>query len=1188
MAKTLDFLESDGESDPMATRPTRPSSSTAVASGKRVAVASLGSRAKQGGRRNDMEEMDDDFDITSALLAPDAPSPTSTSKSTAGKQKAVFPETKSKVGGTRPTNVGGDDDDDAAFIASVMQQANVKAGVEVAKKAMLGKNKGKNKVGSGVVTGGGSFQSMGLHPSLLRSLLVRGFTTPTPIQRQAIPAIMAQPPRDVVGMARTGSGKTLAYLIPLINRLNGRHSRTFGIKSLILCPSRELAVQILRVGKEIARGWKSDPGEGQDSRGEAIRWAMIVGGESLDEQFGIMSNNPDVVIATPGRMLHLTVEMNLDLKSVEYVVFDEADRLFEMGFAEQLEEMLLRLPPTRQTLLFSATLPKKLVEFAKAGLQANPKLVRLDADSKISSDLRMAFFSVKPTEKEAALLVLLRDIIGVPLGEQAAPDLDEEDLYNDDSDAETNLKRNGSGKFASVSKARKGKDFKRKRSQPAGGALQLLPHQTIVFCATKHHVEYLLLLLSTAGYACSHIYSSLDQATRGIQMSRFRRGQTSLLIVTDVAARGIDLPVLEHVVNFDFPPQARTFVHRVGRTARAGRNGWAWSMCTNAELPYLCDLQLFLGRPLVSSHTALSPQMATALSTDIPKAAESALEPLSLHETLVLGTFPREALDLETEFISSSLTNTSSSTAHDFPALRQVAERAQQKYERSIAKASQESHRRAKEMIKAGSIEQINVRAGGNGGGEGEVPEWTLAGSPLEEMAVHDVVRRPTTYGLRGPALAEAAKQLLGGGTATSATTTAAATRAAKDAEEAAARAALLAKVNAFRPQETVFEIGARGDATPMGALMKSRRQTMDVKTKRAEALEARKRALEGQVDEDVHGTQKDEATSKRRQSSTKASDTAVLDDGNAGDVKLDLEQADENDIQGVFDTGAKARQNATGRHNDATEDQDDEDSEGSGAGPATKKARSTASAKSAPRGADGKRASYRDPNFYLSYEQEGSRAERGYSLGHSQNTLDSFVQQANSAAFDLAGDEATLGTQTQRPNVTRWDSKKKKFIQGTVGADNKKMIRTESGVRLPSSFRSGRFEDWKRERRVDMPKTGEMEREGGGGGGGGGAGGPSSSVMGLKKFRHNKITPPKSGGIASATSAQPFAHGKGRPGQHKRQQARDEVKSARQIQQERQLKQQRREKNARPSAKSGGRSKGKGRPKAGGGKGRR
>ncbi len=137
-------------------------------------------------------------------------------------------------------------------------------------------------------------------------------------------------------------------------------------------------------------------------------------------------------------------------------------------------------------------------------------------------------------------------------------------------------------------------------------------------------------------------------------MSRFRRGQTSLLIVTDVAARGIDLPVLENVVNFDFPPQPRTFVHRVGRTARAGRNGWAWSFCTNAELPYLVDLQLFLARPLVSSHTAVA---AVADGKDVEH-----VDPLGLHESLVLGTFPREALDLETEFISSSLTNTSSST----------------------------------------------------------------------------------------------------------------------------------------------------------------------------------------------------------------------------------------------------------------------------------------------------------------------------------------------------------------------------------------------------------------------------------------------------------------------------------------------------------------------------------------------
>mgnify|MGYP002721919442 FL=1 len=410
-----------------------------------------------------------------------------------------------------------DHEDDAAFIAAAAQKHNVKAGTQVAKQA----HKSKAKVASGIVSGGGSFQSMGLHPSLLRSLLLRGFTTPTPIQRRAIPAIMAQPPQDVVGMARTGSGKTLSYIVPLLHRLNGRHSTSFGIKSLILCPSRELAFQILKVGKDLARGWRSDG----DAHTDAIRWSVIVGGEGLDEQFAMMTANPDVVIGTPGRLLHLVVEMNLDLKSVEYVVFDEADRLFEMGFADQMEELLRRLPSTRQTLLFSATLPKSLVEFARAGLEANPKLIRLDADSKISPDLRMAFFSIKPLDKDAALLLLLRDVIQVPTGSQTM-----------DADASK----------------------KRKRAHAVD---QLKPYQTIIFCATKHHVEYLLLVLTTMGYACSHIYSSLDQAARSIQMNQFRSGQTSLLIVTDLAARGIDLPVLEHVINYDFPPQPRIFVH---------------------------------------------------------------------------------------------------------------------------------------------------------------------------------------------------------------------------------------------------------------------------------------------------------------------------------------------------------------------------------------------------------------------------------------------------------------------------------------------------------------------------------------------------------------------------------------------------------------------------------------------------
>ncbi len=356
----------------------------------------------------------------------------------------------------------------------------------------------------------------------------------------------------------------------------------------------------------------------------------------------------DSIIATPGRLLHLIVEMNLDLKSVQYVVFDEADRLFEMGFETALTEILHRLPPSRQTVLFSATLPKSLVEFAKAGLE-NPNLLRLDADGKISTDLRMAFFSVKQAEKDACLLLLLRDVIGVPLGPNVR------DATTEGQD-----------------KKGKGKAKLKYHEQVTA------PHQTLIFAATKHHVEYLTNMLSTAGYAVSHIYGALDQTARSQQMDLFRRGHTNVLVVTDVAARGIDIPVLENVVNYDFPHGARVFVHRVGRTARAGRQGWAWSFVTNTELPYLLDLQLFLGRPIKS---------------EIPHAGDQVYT-----ESLVLGPFDRDRLDEEAEYVRKL-----DEENHNLDTLREVMKKGHGMYERSKGKASQASYNRAKVMIKEGN-----------------------------------------------------------------------------------------------------------------------------------------------------------------------------------------------------------------------------------------------------------------------------------------------------------------------------------------------------------------------------------------------------------------------------------------------------------------------------------------------------
>lgn len=375
--------------------------------------------------------------------------------------------------------------------------------------------------------------------------------------------------------------------------------------------------------------------------------------------------------------------MNLDLKSVQYVVFDEADRLFEMGFETALTEILHRLPATRQTLLFSATLPKSLVEFAKAGLQ-NPKLVRLDAESKISPDLKMAFFSVKQAEKDACLLVLLRDVIGVPLGSSRA--------HVDDTDQPADKKGKGTGKAKHHEQV-------------------TAPHQTLVFAATKHHVEYLTTLLKAAGYSVSYIYGSLDQAARSQQMEQFRRGHTNVLVVTDVAARGIDIPVLENVVNYDFPQGARVFVHRVGRTARAGRQGWAWSFVTNSELPYLLDLQLFLGRPIKNEVTDAGEQVFT--------------------ESLILGPFERDTLDQEVAYVKMV-----DQDNHNLTTLRDVMRKGHGMYERSKGKASQASYKRAKDMTKEG--------------------KWGFA---TTDSGIHPIVLRKKQGGTMASRLADEAKR---------------------------------------------------------------------------------------------------------------------------------------------------------------------------------------------------------------------------------------------------------------------------------------------------------------------------------------------------------------------------------------------------------------------------------------------
>ncbi|CAF1294999.1 unnamed protein product [Rotaria sordida] len=384
------------------------------------------------------------------------------------------------------------------------------------KKNSKSKSKKKNK--------SNGFQSFGLSLPVFQAIMKRGYKVPTPIQRKAIPVILKN--KDIVAMARTGSGKTAAFLIPMFEKLKG-HDPNSGPRALILSPTRELALQTLKFTQQL--GKLTD-----------LIATAILGGEKLEEQFSNLHAHPDIIIATPGRFMHLCIEMDLKLNDVKYVVFDEADRLFEMGFQEQINDIIKRLPSQRQTLLFSATLSKILAEFAKAGLY-EPELIRLDIEMKLNENLKLLFFHSRHDDKTSLLLYLLRSIIPID-------------------------------------------------------------QQIVVFVATRHHCEYLKELFDQQQqqnlFSSVTIYSTLDHLTRKINLSKYQTNKARILIVTDIAARGLDIPSLDNVINYHFPATPKLFLHRVGRVARAGRMGTAYSFISTDEISYLFDVQEFIGKTI--------------------------------------------------------------------------------------------------------------------------------------------------------------------------------------------------------------------------------------------------------------------------------------------------------------------------------------------------------------------------------------------------------------------------------------------------------------------------------------------------------------------------------------------------------------------------------------------------------------
>jgi ATP-dependent RNA helicase DeaD len=366
-----------------------------------------------------------------------------------------------------------------------------------------------------------SFAELALVPELCQALSGLGYEEPTPIQRAAIPTLLAG--RDLVGQAATGTGKTAAFALPVLQRIFGRSVRA-GVIALILVPTRELAIQV---------------SEAMDSYGRdmGVRVLPIYGGQPIGRQLRALDRGVDVVVATPGRALDHIARGTLDLSGLEVVVLDEADEMLDMGFAEDIEAILGKTPESRQTALFSATMPPRINGMVRRYL-TDPARVELGRSPSASSDgllVRQTAYLTPRGHKPAALVRVL--------------------------DLET-------------------------------------PAATVVFCRTRVEVDELTEILNGRGYRAEALHGGMEQQQRDRVMGRLRSGSLDLLVATDVAARGLDVDQLTHVVNYDVPSAPDSYVHRTGRVGRAGREGTAITLAEPRELKMLKAIERATGRPI--------------------------------------------------------------------------------------------------------------------------------------------------------------------------------------------------------------------------------------------------------------------------------------------------------------------------------------------------------------------------------------------------------------------------------------------------------------------------------------------------------------------------------------------------------------------------------------------------------------
>ena len=364
-----------------------------------------------------------------------------------------------------------------------------------------------------------SFELLGLKPELLRAVAEKGYTTPSPIQAQAIPAVLSG--RDLIAGAQTGTGKTAAFVLPTLQRLTSEAYSGRSPRALVLTPTRELAAQVAESARNYGKYLN-------------VRTAVVFGGVSINPQIDAMRSGCDLLIATPGRLLDLADQREVDLREVRYFVLDEADRMLDMGFIHAIRQVLKLLPPQRQNLMFSATYSEEIRGLASRFLR-NPVTVEVAPRNATADRVEQTVYRVSKDHRRHLLAHLI-----------------------------------DSGNW----------------------------HQVLIFTRTKHGANRLAQQLEGAGIRSAAIHGNKSQGARVRALADFKDNKVTALVATEVAARGLDIKELPHVVNYELPNVPEDYVHRIGRTARAGGTGSAVSLVAPDEAPLLRDIERLLRRSL--------------------------------------------------------------------------------------------------------------------------------------------------------------------------------------------------------------------------------------------------------------------------------------------------------------------------------------------------------------------------------------------------------------------------------------------------------------------------------------------------------------------------------------------------------------------------------------------------------------